>query len=171
MKLTDEEKRQMLEEVLKEGISIATVTTRHGVSYKTFYKVVERARIHGIESVLHKNTPRSYTQDFKLKVVNAVLSGKAQARTAVEYNLTWNLVEYWCRKYAERGIGGLSDARRSRPLKEDQPEKTDRKGRPVHTEKEYQELERKYRHARMENEFLKKLDALVRERIEREKGK
>jgi len=34
-----------------------------------------------------------------------------------------------------------------------------------------EELAKKLRYAEMENEFLKKLDALVRERIERENGR
>ena len=57
-------------------------------------------------------------------------------------------------------------------MKDDRPEteKPKRKNK-FHTEKEYQELERRLRHAEMENEFLKKLDALVQERIERERRK
>ena len=43
--------------------------------------------------------------------------------------------------------------------------------RKAHTEKEYQELEKRLKRAEMEIEFLKKLDALVQERIEREKRK
>lgn len=37
--------------------------------------------------------------------------------------------------------------------------------------KRNQELVRKLRYAEMENEFLKKLDALVQERVKRENGK
>lgn len=63
--------------------------------------------------------------------------------------------------------------RRGRPLKKNKPEtqqseKTGSQTR-LHTEAEYRELEKRLRHAEMENEFLKKLDALVQERIERER--
>lgn len=55
-----------------------------------------------------------------------------------------------------------------RLLKEDRQESETTREKPVHTEKEFEELQRQLRRAQMENEFLKKLDALVRERIERE---
>lgn len=56
-------------------------------------------------------------------------------------------------------------------LEDDRQEAAGKTGRPAHTEKEFEELQRQLRRARMENEFLKKLDALVRERIERERRK
>lgn len=172
MKFTDEEKRRMLEEVLEEGQSLQKVSDKYQINYKRLHFFVQRAKRNGIDSVLHKNTARKYSPEFKFEVVKHVLDGDSQNKTAILYNLSQPIVSYWCLKYAEKGVEGLSDARRQKMLKDDRPEADSPKSmKRTHTEKEYQELEKRLRRAEMENEFLKKLDALVQERIERERRK
>jgi transposase len=172
MKFTDEERRRMLEEVLVEGQKIQKVSDKYQIKYQQLYLLVQRARQNGIDSVLHQNTVKHYSAEFKLEVVRHVLDGTSQAKTAVLYNVHQSVVGLWCMKYAEKGIEGLSDTRRPKLLKEDRPEAdSPKRKKRVHTEREYQELEKRLRHAEMENEFLKKLDALVLERIERERRK
>jgi len=162
----------MLEEVLLEGQKIQKVSDKYGISYHHLYNYVCRARKHGIQRVLHSELRKEYPVEFKLEVVERVRNGESQKKTAIEYNIVQPLVRAWCLKYAEKGIEGLSGARRQKMLKDDRPEADSPKSKKkMHTEKEYQELEKRLRHAEMENEFLKKLNALVQERIERERRK
>ena len=172
MKFTDEDRRRMLEEVLVEGQSLQKVSDKYQINYKRLHILVQRARRNGIDSVLHKNTVRKYSPEFKLEVVKHVLNGTSKNKTAILFNLSQTIVSYWCLRYAEKGAEGLSNDRRLKMLKEDRPEAdSPKRKKKTHTEKEYQELEKRLRHAEMENEFLKKLDALVQERIERERRK
>lgn len=172
MRFTDEERRRMLEEVLVEGQTIKSVSDKYKVHYKILHVLVQRAKHHGIDSILHENAVRHYSAEFKLEVVRRFLDGESKNKLAIHYNLSQSIVSYWCVKYAEKGIEGLSNVRRQRMLVDDRPRTDSPKiKRKAHTEKEYQELEKRLKRAEMEIEFLKKLDALVQERIEREKRK
>ena len=80
-------------------------------------------------------------------------------------------------KYEELGYNGLISKRKGRPKKDMNPEKEE-KTKTVNSSpltdqerKEFEELKKKYEEVQMENEFLKKLDALVQERLKREKKK
>ena len=172
MKLTDEERQRMLEEVLQEGQNMKKVSCKYGISYLYLCNYVRRARTNGIQGVLHRETKKEYSLEFKLEVVKHVQKGCSQSGTAITYNVSQPLVRAWCLKYAEKGIEGLSNVRRQKMLKDGRSEAdSPKRKKKFHTEKEYQELEKRLRHAEMENEFLKKLDALVQERIERERRK
>lgn len=77
-----------------------------------------------------------------------------------------NQVKRWERIYLEEGAVGLMKERRGRASKESGTQK----GRPPKLDKKVEEdLIAENQRLRMEIEYLKKLDALVREREEREK--
>lgn len=144
MKFTEEEKQQMLEEVLKHGKTIRSVADNHGINYINFTRLFTRARLHGIENVLHRNKKRGYTVDFKLEVVRSVQNGSSKTNASNVFNISHTLEDSWCAKYVEKGIEGLSIVRRQKILKEDRPEADSPKSKKRrHTEKEYQELEKR----------------------------
>lgn len=173
MRISNLEKRRLLEDVIVNGKTVAEVVRENNLCRGGFQELVQRARIHGIESVLHNVRNKEYPDQFKIDVVKEVEAVQSVREVAIKYNVTYIVVRNWCRKYSEGGIDELLNDRRGRPLKKNKPEtqqseKTGSQTR-LHTEAEYRELEKRLRHAEMENEFLKKLDALVQERIERER--
>lgn len=171
MHLENEKKRELLLALMEDSHKLKVLSREYGVHPEYVRKLLKRAQIHGVENVLSRGTNRKYSDDFKIQVVKYVENDNTEAAAAREFNLVCALVHDWCKKYSEGGIEALSRANRGIRLKDDR-QKTDRKEeKPVHTEKEFKELQRQLRLAQMENEFLKKLDALVRERIEREKKK
>ena len=122
MKLTNEEKQRMLEEVLLEDQTIRKVSDKYQVHYQHLFRLVQRAKHHGIESVLHKSQKRTYSVEFKLEVVKHVQNGNSRAKAALIYNIDQQLVRNWCLKYAEKGTKGLSNSRRRKMLREDRTE-------------------------------------------------
>jgi transposase-like protein len=109
-----------------------------------------------------------YSPEFKIAVVKAMREQHLGYKTAArEFNINEsknkgsNNVKRWERIYLEEGEAGLMEEKRGRKSI----------GRPKKLKPETEgdliaELER----LRAENEYLKKLDALVRERKLREKG-
>ena len=86
---------------------------------------------------------------------------------AVHFNLgSGSVVSNWERIYYEKGPQGLYINQRGRPRKMDSKPKK----KKLNTEIE-EDLIAENQRLRMENEYLKKLNALVQERIKRENKK
>ena len=110
-----------------------------------------------------KGKPRkSYTPEFKIKVVETMQREKLSYREAArEFEITdHKMVARWERIYLEEGAVGLRIERRGRKST----------GRPPKLEKNVEEdLIGEVQRLRAENAYLKKLNALVTERVRQEK--
>lgn len=115
---------------------------------------------HGIEGLNYR--PKSYTGDFKIYVVEyRHKTGMSLRKTAAYFNIPCrNSITEWERIYREQGKDALYINRRGRAtaLKVKKQRKT--KKNITQNEALLEELQR----LRMENEYLKKLNALVQER-------
>jgi transposase len=83
---------------------------------------------------------RSFTKEFKLKVLREVDAGKSQAQAAREYQLTETSIYKWRQQYAKYKAKAFAG-----------------RGRAYTEEAHINELERKVGQLTMENDFLKKL--------------
>ena len=118
---------------------------------------------------------KKYSPEFKLSVIlymrNNHLSyhetiRKYWGNDVYEQNYI-KQVQRWERKYLEEGIEGLEKENRGRPTVNGK-----KRGRPPKLDKQVEEdLIAENQRLRMEIEYLKKLNALVQERIERERKK
>ena len=120
---------------------------------------------------------KKYSPEFKLSVILDMRESYLGYRETVrkfwntqkrkEEDLYVFTVKRWERKYLEEGYEGLMKDNRGRPSLEGK-----RRGRPPKLDKKVEEdLIAENQRLRMEIEYLKKLNALVQERIERENGK
>jgi transposase len=83
---------------------------------------------------------RSYTREFKMKVLREIEAGKSQAQAAREYQLSETAIYKWRQqfnKYKDQAFAG--------------------RGHAYTDEARLQELERMVGRLTMENDFLKKL--------------
>ena len=83
---------------------------------------------------------RTYTREFKLKVLGEIEAGKSQAQAAREYQLTESAIYKWRKqlnRYQEKAFAG--------------------QGKAYTDEARLHELERMVGRLTMENDFLKKL--------------
>ena len=162
MKIREEDLRRELEIVKGGKDSQKACAMRLEMGYRRFKMLLARARIHGIEAVLHSNILKTYTDSFKLEVVHSVLAGgNPVGITAVRYNLNHSTVLEWIHKYEEGGESRLlednrgkhSMGRKKKPRLEDYEP-----GSMEYLKLKVELLER-------ENALLKKALPLVREKI------
>lgn len=102
---------------------------------------------------------KRYTLEFKIKVVETMHREKLSYReTARQFDISNSRVTAWERIYLEEGAEGLYAERRGRKST----------GRPPKIKKE-EDLIAEVQRLRAENAYLKKLNALVAERVRQEK--
>ena len=106
MKVKDEDLKRELEIAISGKDSQKACAMRLGIGIRSFKRLITRARVHGVEAVLHSNRPGSYADSFKLEVVNSVISVSLTLGIAEsKYNLNKATVKAWVRKYQEGGEG------------------------------------------------------------------
>ena len=112
---------------------------------------------------------RKYSPEFKLSVIMDMREHHLGFReTERRYNIQHSVIAKWERIFSEEGIDGFMRKSKGRPPKENETPK----GRtPEFDKKTEEDLITENWRLRMENEYLKKLNALVQERIQRESGK
>ena len=127
---------------------------------------VRKYKEHGINGLIQK-LKSSYSGDFKQNVIEYMHSNHLSfTETAVYFNIgNKDVVKRWERIYYEEGPQALYEERRGR--KKNMSSKPKKK---LNSETE-EDLISEVQRLRMENEYLKKLNALVQERIKRENKK
>ena len=175
MKLSDENKREIIRLNKEEGISTKHLAVMFNVRRCIISDLLSRYRLHG-EEVLIKQSNRKYSPEFKLKVLNQYLNGEAKNALAVEYDIERSMIDSWLKRYEKDGYNGLIDKKKGQPPKMKKDNNT--ADRAVSEEKTQSAdkariklLEKKNKELEAEVAYLKKLNALVRERKKRESKK
>ena len=111
-----------------------------------------------------------YSAEYKLNVIMAMQEHRlGYVETARKYDIpNYRVIQRWERIFLEEGAEGLMKERRGRAC----AASGTKKGRPPKLDPKVEEdLIAENQRLRMEIEYLKKLDALVREREERENAR
>lgn len=138
-----------------------------GCKHNTFWNtVLEWVRIYdamGEIGLEHKKPKRSWRD--KMDMIERVLNGESIKSVAYSNGMKCSLLSKWYKIYQKSGIDGLKLGRRGRPSK------TMKKRKTPNEPKAKDELEKELELLRAENEYLKKLNALVQKRKGRQPKK
>ena len=133
-----------------------------------FMNMVRRwSRIYGSlgEVGLERGKP-TLDVEQRLNLIQRVENGESYQSATLSAGIQTDLLIKWHKIYKESGINGLQSLKRGRPrMDKKKPEKK------KDSEKTKEELLEELEYVRAENEYLKKLNALVQERKAREQKK
>jgi len=167
-KYSHEFKLEVVKYCLEEHHGIENASKHFGIpSRENIRQWCKKYELYGTEGIL-KNLKSSYSGEFKQNVVEYMHTNHLSAsEVAVQFRLgNANIVLKWERIYYEEGLQALYEERRGRS--KNMSSKPRKKKLSEDTEKD---LIAEVQQLRMENEYLKKLNALVQERIKQENKK
>ena len=157
-KFTSEEKLQAALRYIKGTESSTEIAESIGTNHAAILKWVKLYEYHGVEAFIKRYT--NYTPQFKLDVLNYMIEhGTSSRETAAIFNIpTPSTLDSWKKQFETQGFDALQSKKKGRPsMKKEtkkQPKQTPVEGSPEALQAEIDRL-------RMENEYLKKLNALV----------
>ena len=141
-----------------------------GVSHKNFHDQVLRwTMVYDSlgEAGLEHGKP-ALDIDQRLELIRRVENGESYNSAAYSAGIGEDLLIKWHRIYMEKGIDGLKSLKRGRkPMENKKADSVKKKD----SDKTREELLEELQYVRAENEYLKKLSALVQERKAREQKK
>ena len=169
-KLTREQKIEIYEK-RKQGISYIQLSKQYGIRRANIQYLIRLIDSHGVE-ILRQDRNQYYPPALKEEIINKVIKdGKSIVSTAIEYGLgSDGMLHTWIKEYKANGyvIIEKPKGRKSIMKKNNQPEK---KYEDMTDAEKVKYLENKNLYLEAENEYLKKLRAVVQQRQERQSKK
>lgn len=159
-KYTPEMKLEIVKSVLDDGLTVGEASRKYNAGKGDIRKWVAAYQVHGMAGIARQQT--CYTGEFKQEAVEYMIANKLSMReTTAKYNLgCHDVISKWERIYMHEGPEGL--------YKEHRGGASDVNIRKVQSRKLDKTLEEdliaENQRLRMENDYLKKLNALVQER-------
>ena len=124
----------------------------------------------GIDGLKHSSTNKIWIPEKRFELIAKVLAGNSISSVAKLSHINPGQLYQWVRKYNESGMNGLQ-CKKGRPTMKNNNKKK-RSKLSISEQEELKLLRERNEYLEMENEYLKKLDALVSKREAAEaKGK
>lgn len=166
-KYSSKEKLKVVVGVVEKGMSYKEASKQIGADESAGRRWVSMYQEHGVEGLVLKNG--SYDGGFKITVIEYMHANKlSQRETAAKFGIpSFTTVGKWERIYYEEGRDALYRDNRGRRKMSNQtnPKKVKL------DEKVEEDLIAEVQRLRMENAYLKKLQALVQARVQQESGR
>lgn len=167
-KYSNELKAKVVSEYLKGGIGYRELSVRYGIPSRANIRTwVNQAMTHGIESLKVKHNKATYSQTFKITVVEYVHTHQVnRVQAAAHFGISPSQVNAWIRIVKDQGVTGLRAQRKGRPpMGKHKPIKPIKKLEPTQEEKykqEIPELKSKLHEAELDRDILKALATLTK---------
>ena len=171
MSTTRKNRKHSLSEKLKvvelycSGCGSTTISNKLGIHCSIVNNWLRIYQTNGVLA-LEKGKSSLLSLELKQEAVKDVLEKSLSFESvALKYHMSKSAVYSWTQQVKSHGYESLSQIKRGRPPKD--------MGRPKKKlpETEFEKLQEELLYLRAENAYLKKLRALVQERIARESGK
>lgn len=167
-KLTREQKAEIYWK-RKNGTTIPKLVQEYGIGKANIQHLISLIDRHGLD-ILKAEKNRSYSLELKMEIINKVLIEDQSIRsTAIEYGILSNgLINQWIKSYKENGYVIVEKTKRRASTMN---QKTDKQYDKMTSEEKIRNLEGRNQRLEAENEYLKKLRAVVQARKNRQQKK
>ena len=158
MKYSVEFKMEVIDVWKEHKLTMAEIMSKYKISDQTVQRWATEYDSQGVDGLVTKPIKKIYTGEFKQKVVEDMReNGLNQSETSRKYSVGRNQVQQWERIYLEKGPEGLYIKNRGRKrIKSANTKKITALDKNIESD-----LIAEIQHLRMENEYLKKLNALI----------
>ena len=167
-KLKREDKIEIYER-RKMGETISSLAQTFNICESNIKYLIALIKKHGYD-ILRNDKNRGFSKDFKLQIINRILiSHESVNSVAIDIGLLAPAILHnWLSKFKENGYNVVEKKKGRKPKSMTKPKKNEK----VLSEKDkIKQLEDEILYLKAENEYLKKLRALVQERELKEKKK
>ena len=168
-KLTVEDKIKIIQ-LYNEGFGNLIIARKMGINRSRVEEIKRQYDLFGDEILKVSHTNRKHTIEFKLELINRVLSGESIRDVAYKNMIGAGQLANWIKKYKELGYNGLSKTKGRPKIMKQEPNKQ----KLIHEDekdKKIRELEERNAQLEMEVDLLKKLRALVQQRTQQQNKK
>ena len=167
-KLTREEKIEIFER-RKMGETISSLTKAFNIRESNIKYLIALIKKHGY-NILREDKNRVYSKDFKLQAINRILINHESINSvAIDIGLTSSgILDNWLSKFKENGYNVVEKKKGRKPKAMTKPKENNKE---LSEKEKIKKLEEENLYLKAENEYLKKLKALVQERELKEKKK
>lgn len=148
----------------KAGFTVSNLSKEYSVNVCNIKYLIRLVDMHGID-ILHKDKNTYYSPELKLEIMNKVLMGRQSiTSTAIEYGLpNKGILCNWIRSYKANGYV-IVERKRGRKSTMNNKNQSNKKYEDMTAEEKVKYLENKNLYLEIENEYLKKLRAVVQAR-------
>lgn len=163
-------KAKLVNEYLEGGVSYKDLQRKYHIGNRTSIRVwVKQAQQNGMNSLVIKHRKRTYTQDFKLAVVDYIQTNEvSRNQAAAHFDISPSQTTSWMTIYRNQGVVGLRSkprGRRATMSKHKNQGSTKKRLTPTKEEKYKQqitELKQQLHEAELDRDILKTLAAITR---------
>lgn len=161
-------KLRVVQQCLHDNTSLREVARQHGLDHSLVRTWRERYRQHGVAGL--RKQYKHYSAAFKRKVLETMWrDGLSQRQAQAFFNIReMGAIGRWARQYHSSGLTALEPKPKGRRPMTKKPSSTPI---PPDGERSQEDLLEELAYLRAENAYLKKLDALIREKEEATRGK
>ena len=165
-KLTREDKIEIFER-RKNGETIPSLAKVFDVQESNIKYLIALIEKYGYD-ILRKDKNRAYSKDFKLQIINRILINHESVNSvAIDIGLVSpGILHNWLSKFKENGYNVVEKKKGRKPKSMTKLKKNDK---TLSEKEKIKQLEDEILYLKAENEYLKKLRALVQERELKEK--
>lgn len=152
----------------KQGMTLSALSKEYGINKRNLEYMIQLLDRHGSQS-LRQGKNRYYPPSLKLEMINKVLiDHQSMNEISLEYGLIGkSMLSNWIRSYRENGYAIVEKKRGRCPAMKKPVKPVDPNDKDAIIRQKDEEILK----LRAENEYLKKLRAVVQERMDRQSKK